>query len=289
MDDPQPSLFLSQIATEWTLIFRAQQQGDEADTARHELLLRYHKAVYRLLERKLGHPLAAGALCSDFAVRVLECDYFLRKADQKRGRFRDYLRTVLNHWIADYYRKHRQLKDRERPLPAHVEPVAASATSSSPLQSVAGAAIEGRGGTAPETFGEDDPDFLAAWKYELETQAFQALEEVERRTGQPYATLVRLKQAAPSPTARQLVEQLGSRLGKPFTPFYIRMLVHRGREQYADLLIAEVARTLRTLPDDYVAPDQLQEELLRLRLFTYYVKRAWERYARKYRPAAGAA
>src|SRR5258708_7511873 len=96
-------------STRWTLVLHAgRKAGDQAETARNELLVRYHDAVYRYLCARVGDGDAAGELFSRFAERVLEIHPFLQRADQKKGRFRDYLKTVLQRMVIDYFRENQR-------------------------------------------------------------------------------------------------------------------------------------------------------------------------------------
>src|SRR6516162_2808038 len=91
---------LADMVTRWSNVFRAwQAEGGAAAAARHELLLRDEHA--------------AGQVYSDFALRVLEADRLLGHADPGRGRFRDYLKAVLRHMVADHYRRQREGRRRE--------------------------------------------------------------------------------------------------------------------------------------------------------------------------------
>ena len=102
---------LGEMKTRWSQILQAKGQGN--NSARAALLVRYSEAVYRYLLGRLRDPHATGEVFSNFAVRVLEGDAFLQRADQNRGRFRDYLRAVLARMIIDHYRQQqRQQRDR---------------------------------------------------------------------------------------------------------------------------------------------------------------------------------
>src|SRR3712207_2061563 len=113
-------LHLSQISTLWTVVCRANRGGDPAvREAQRVLLERYGGAVRRYLLGALRGPDAAGELYQEFAYRFLHGD--LRGADPRRGRFRDFVKGVLFHLVADH---HRRRQRRPRPLPAdHPEPV----------------------------------------------------------------------------------------------------------------------------------------------------------------------
>src|SRR5579884_2445618 len=97
---------LAQLSTHWSNIFRAREgEGDAAMAARNALLLRYIEVVLRYLRAALRDPGVVDQVCSNFALRVLESDRLYQNADPERGRFRDYLKAVLQHMIADYYRE----------------------------------------------------------------------------------------------------------------------------------------------------------------------------------------
>jgi RNA polymerase sigma-70 factor (ECF subfamily) len=249
--------YLSDLTTRWSNVFRARQaEGDAAAAARHELLLRYHEAVLRYLRAELRDAQAADQVCSDFAVRVLEADRLLQRADPGRGRFRDYLKAVLRHMVADHYRQ-RELENRKR------EPFA-------PDEDKEPAACDP---------GEDER-FLSCWRQELVNRAWEALAQAEKRLGQPYATLLRLQEEQPGLRSAELAEQLAARLGRPFTAAGVRQLVHRGREVFGDLLVGEVARSLQV---DLTAPegaDRVEEELIELGLLFSYCKAALQRRRR---------
>ena len=95
--------------TNWSHVFEAGKgEGDAAQNARNELLVHYHDAVFRFLVAKLGDSDAACELFSRFAERVIDLHPFLQRADPGKGRFRDYLRTVLSRMIIDYHRASRR-------------------------------------------------------------------------------------------------------------------------------------------------------------------------------------
>lgn len=247
---------LGNMATHWSVILRAaQEQGDTAAAARNTLLLRYHEAVLRYLRAELRDEHAVGQVYSNFAVRILEVDRFLQRADPQRGRFRDYLKTVLRHMVADYHRE-QQRENRQRE------------------------ALARRGGESsePEPPGsEGDQHFLSCWRQELINWAWQRLEETERRTGQPYAALLRLQEQQPGLRSAQAAEQLAAQLGRPFTADGVRQIAHRGRELFGEMLVREAARSLQVDLSDPEGADRVEEELIDLGLLLSYCKTALDR------------
>jgi DNA-directed RNA polymerase specialized sigma24 family protein len=250
MSDPEPNL--ADIPTRWSIVLNARQaRGDTAAVARNDLLVRYHLAVLRYLRFKMHDEYAAGQVYSDFALRVLEVDPFIQRSDPARGRFRFYLMAVLRRMMADYYR-------RRGPVPLDLQNLGAD----EPADEVA-----------------TDSRFTDCWREELVNLAWQALERVEQDTGQPYATLVRLKEQQPELRTAALAELAARQLGRPLTTDNTRKIIQRGREQFGQLLVAEVARSLQTTAGETVERARLEQELIELGLLFDYCKSALERYA----------
>ena len=119
MDEASAGPSLNRISTLWTLVRTAHGPGadDEARVdAQAKLLERYQRAIYRYLLHVLRRDAdAADELFQEFALRFLRGDF--KGADQRRGRFRDFLKGVLIHLVADH---HRRLQRQPGPLPAGV-------------------------------------------------------------------------------------------------------------------------------------------------------------------------
>lgn len=248
---------LANMATQWSVIFRAaQQEGDAAAEARSTLLLHYHEAVLRYLQAELRDEHAAGQVYSNFAVRVLEVDRFLQRADPRRGRFRDYLKTVLRHMVADHHRAQQRENKQREPLALH-------------------------NGTSAESElieTEADAQFINCWRQELINWAWQRLEEAEKRTSRPYASLLRLQEQQPGLRSAQAAELLAAQLGRPFTAEGVRQLAHRGREMFGEMLVLEAARSLQIDLNSPESADRVEEELIDLGLLLSYCKAALDRY-----------
>jgi RNA polymerase sigma-70 factor (ECF subfamily) len=223
---------LASISTQWTQLFAAHHDhGDAAAAAQRELLLRYYGAVYRYLLGTLRDPAAAEELAQEFAVRFLRGDF--QRADPRRGRFRDFLKTALRHLAHDHWRK----QDRApAPLPS-----------------------DGPEPADPDTL---DQPFLDRWREELLAQAWAALAEVERQGGQPYHAVLRGK--LEGVRSAQVAARLSAERGKPFTEDGVRQVLRRARRKFAELLVNEVARSLQTSD-----PEALERELIELGLLDY--------------------
>jgi RNA polymerase sigma factor (sigma-70 family) len=73
-----------------------------AAAARHELLERYSGVVYRYLLGAVRDEDTAEELAHEFAVRLLEGAF--HRASPDRGRFRDYVKTVLINLVNDHFK-----------------------------------------------------------------------------------------------------------------------------------------------------------------------------------------
>jgi hypothetical protein len=113
MEPNDPDRPLNHISTLWALVCQAQAGSPEASSAaQQQLLQRYRGAVYRYLLAAVRDDHAADDLAQEFALRFIQGK--LRGADPAQGRFRDYLKGVLSHLVADHYRR----RPPPAPLPA---------------------------------------------------------------------------------------------------------------------------------------------------------------------------
>jgi RNA polymerase sigma factor (sigma-70 family) len=239
MDSSDLSTRLTNIKTHWTVLFQAHQpSGDKGTAARQQLLLRYYGAVYRYLLGTVRDLAVAEDLTQEFAMRFLRGDF--HRADPKKGRFRDFLKTALRHLAHNYWSK----KDK---APAPLPPAAS--------EELAG---------HPEDPAAPDQAFLDQWREELLTRTWEALEELQRRTGQPFHTILRWKTEQPELRSVQLGQRLGDLLGKSYSEIAVRKLMQRARQNFADLLLEEVSRSLQT-----TEPEPLEQELIELQLLEY--------------------
>lgn len=229
---------LSRIETLWTLVCRLQQGTVvSAATAQEQLLKRYGGAISRYLLGALRDSESADELYQEFALRFVRGD--LKGADRQRGRFRDFVKGVLFHLIADHHRRRQR-----RPLPLSADVPEPSATD--------------------DSTAESDRQFLENWRGELLTRVWNALFEHQAQTGQPFFAVLQFRAEHPDLRSEQMAQQLGPRLGKPVTAAAVRQTLHRAREKFAELLLDEVAQTLEN-----PTVDQLEEELIDIGLHEY--------------------
>src|SRR5262249_7739697 len=100
---------LTDLETSWTTIRNAHMAGPAGQAAMRDLIGRYHDAVERYLRLKLRDRNLADEVFQEFWTKLLS--HKLAGADNSKGRFRDYLRTVLHRLIVDHFRgrKHQPL------------------------------------------------------------------------------------------------------------------------------------------------------------------------------------
>jgi RNA polymerase sigma-70 factor (ECF subfamily) len=228
-------LRLSRIDTLWTVVCQAKDPDGAVRAAQQRMLERYGGAVRRYLLAATRDEDAADELCQEFAVRFLRGG--LRGASQDRGRFRDYLKGVLIHLVANYHHGRKkgllQLDDR------HPEPV-------------------------DDSPAEQERAFLAGWRDELLARAWAALEGQERAHGQPFHTVLRYRAEYLNLSSQEMAAGLQELLGKPLTAAAVRQTLHRARDRFAELLLDEIAATLREPTAAY-----LEEELTDLGLLEH--------------------
>jgi RNA polymerase sigma-70 factor (ECF subfamily) len=236
MNDQELGQHLSQMTTEWTAVLRAHGGSpDGATLARQVLVERYSGAISRYLLASLRDPEGASELAQEFALRFMKGDF--QAVHPERGRFRDYLKTVLINLIRQY-RKQSKACTVSLP-PGDIGPLAPA--------------------------GDDlEQQFLSHWREELLARAWQELAELEQTTGQPYHTVLRFRAEHPGASSDEMADQLGAYLGKRFTSAAIRQALHRAREKFAAFLLDEVSRSLENS-----SRDELDRELVDLGLLQY--------------------
>ena len=232
------SSHLSGIHTYWTIVCSPRDgAASEVRRAQDQLLERYTRAVQRYLLGATRDPEAAEELTQEFALRFVRGD--LHGADRERGRFRDFVKGVLYHLIADHYRRKQRTPNA---LPDDGSDLAASA----------------------ESMLESDRQFLDSWRAELLDRAWKGLERMEQEGGQPYHTVLRFRAENPELRSGPMAERLAEKLRRPVTDVWVRQTLHRARERYAEVLLHEVSQTLRE-----PTVEQIEQELIDVGLWTY--------------------
>src|SRR5262245_41024548 len=238
MERQQPGSHLSQMATLWSVVGRAHHGPAEGvNAARQQLWERYGGAVRRYLLGALRDEDGADELGQEFALRFLRGDF--RRADPARGRFRDFVKTALFHLVVDHQKRQRA---RPRSLSQEIEQPAVE----------------------PSSVLTSDRQFADSWCDELLARAWELLAAAQEKTGRPSFAVLRFRADNPNLPSSEMAARLSAQLGRPFTAAGVRQALHRAREEFADLLLEQVAQSL-AVP----TPERIEEELSDLGLLAY--------------------
>ena len=239
---------ISRTETLWSVVLRA--HGDdsvERQSAQRDLIDRYGFAIRRYLQAALRDEMAVDEVFQEFSLAFVRGDYAGVSPD--RGRFRGFLKTVLFRLVAD----HRRRQYRRRPAAGIVEQTAT-------------AAVEDDSSKTDEQFG-------ALWRESLLGRTWAKLETYEHESGKPAFTVLRLRADQPQLDSKTLAEVLSTQLEKPITPANARVLIHRAREKFANLLLDEIVPSL-----DNPTYDRIEEELIDIGLINYCRETLEERF-----------
>jgi RNA polymerase sigma-70 factor (ECF subfamily) len=230
---------LSAIHTCWEQVRAAHDGADQIESraALWKLLERYGGSVERYLMGAVRDEDLACELAQEFAVEILKGSF--KGADPNRGRFRDFVKGVLQHLVANHFRKG---KKKPGHLPTEFQVEDDSEESSAKL----------------------DATFVDCWREELLARAWNGLAELERKTKQPYHTVLKHKADHPDQSSEAMAATMSQQLGKAINAPAIRKALQRAREKFADLLLDDLAASLRDS-----GPEALERELIDLRLYEY--------------------
>lgn len=235
MDD---EFHLSQIQTLWSVVRQA--HGDQTvgvESAQRVLLDRYGGAIHRYALAALRDEDAADEVFQEFALKFVRGEF--GKVDPERGRFRAFVKTVVYRLIVDYQRRKKK-RLIESPMHSNIaEPSAGDE-------------------------GADDELFRVSWRAELLDRCWKKLEDEQNASGKPYHTVLRYRVDHPDARSPELAEGLSKALGKPMNAGAVRVLLHRAREEFADILLNEVTDSLCDS-----SLDEAEQELIELGLLEY--------------------
>ena len=229
---------LSQIETLWSVVRQA-HADDSAETsaARARLIDRYSDAIQRYLMACLRSQDAVDEVYQEFALRFVRGGFSRVSAD--KGRFRSYIRTVIYHLVADFGRRKKKY--------------AATAIEHESMLA----------GTAHQSLQLDE-QFQASWRDSLLGKGWEALRNDEEETGKAWHTVLKARSENPQLRSPELAELVSDLLGKEVSSGNVRVLVHRARERFAEILIDLVRESLATTDQE-----TLQHELIDLNLWQY--------------------
>lgn len=201
---------LTSLETSWTVIRDAHTPGPSGQAAMRELIGRYHDAVERYLHLKLRDKNLADEVFQEFWTKLLS--HKLAGADQTKGRFRDYLRTVLHRLIIDHFRAR-----KTQPLPP-------------------GDLLD------PNVV---DADYDRVWREAVIRRVWSRLETYEASTPKNrYATVLHLRVAHPDAAIEELTQALQRQTGATMTPEAFRKTLQRARAKFLEQLIEELRATI---------------------------------------------
>lgn len=222
---------LTDLVTSWTDIRRAHAPGPEGQAAMRDLIGRYHDAIERYLRLKLRDRHLADEVFQEFMVKLLTQK--LAGADHSKGRFRDYLRTVLHRLIIDHFRARK-------------------------LQSLP------PGDLLDPSVPDDDYDQV--WREAVIRRVWSRLEMYEAATPKNrYATVLRLRVGQPDAPIEELSGSLAEKVGSKVTPEAFRKTLQRARNKFLELLIEELRATIHP-----ATPEDIEGEINDLGLGSLY-------------------
>jgi hypothetical protein len=216
---------LAQISTRWPSIDDPVQ-----------FVIRYAPAIRGYLGVFLKNPHDVDDVCQTFLLRVVERGVV--EQDRLHGRFRDYLiAAVRNAALAQLRRS------------VATPPVAAPEEIPAPDLVVF----------------PDEEEWLSRWRRVVLDGVWEALENHEREhPGNLAYTALRVLIDHPDESSSQLAGRVGRSCGRTVRPEAFRKQVSRARRLFAELLVAETARTL-----DDPTPLKVEEELIDIGVMKY--------------------
>ncbi|HVR85436.1 MAG TPA: sigma-70 family RNA polymerase sigma factor [Planctomycetota bacterium] len=195
--------------TAWTVILKARDRKELG-----ALVERYWKPCYYYIRRK-GHDIEdAKDLTQGFFGDFIERDA-LARVTKTKGKFRSFLLACLEHYLSNEYDRRKALKRGVKPLSLDFEGAEEMLTRA----------------------GEVSPEhtYRREWAVGLINRALSAL-KVEM--GPRFDALREYITAGQPGTLREVAEKLD------LSESNVKVIIHRSRRRYRDLLKEEVARTV---------------------------------------------
>jgi RNA polymerase sigma factor (sigma-70 family) len=224
-NDPTTGKDASFTNTRWTLIAAARCDGSPGAAEALETLCRtYWYPLYVYVRRRGHNAQDAEDLTQAFFYHLLQ-RHFLESVDRQKGRFRSFLLASLNHFLSDQRDMAcTQKRDGGRPL--------VSLDGESPGQRF-----------HREPASDDTPEkmFDRRWALTVLEQAQTRLRHDYQAHGKA-ALFERLK--AFLDEAGDLAQYRKEAVALGMTPGAVAVAVHRLRERYQEMILAEVSRTV---------------------------------------------
>jgi RNA polymerase sigma factor (sigma-70 family) len=219
--------------TRWSLVLAANNGGEEAARALEALCRMYWKPVFTYIRAQGFAPHDAEDLAQEFFARLLERD-LLRDTAREKGKLRTFLAVVLRNFL---------INAREG---------ASARKRGGGLQRVEGDTAESEALLLES--GEASPDklFDRHWALTLLGRVLDRLGEEYRRAGKG-DVFEGLKSTLTADAPPGTSHEFGARLD--MSDGAVRVAMHRLRQRYRDLLVAEVAQTVG---DDVPVEEELR-------------------------------
>ncbi|MFK7739914.1 MAG: RNA polymerase sigma factor [Planctomycetota bacterium] len=212
------------LATRWSMIRGAASEDPGLRLAALErLCAQYWYPLYAYQRKRGRNPEQAADSVQDLFAHLLEGDLFARIKPQA-GRFRNWLLTVLQNYESDQRDRDRAEKRGGGRAPISID--------------------QQEGERRLELHGRqtDDPQFAfeRAWATETLRMARDQLQQEMQAQGKAaiYSALATLLDDADAPSRAELAAELGVR------PVALRVMLHRMRSRYRELLVDIVADSL---------------------------------------------
>lgn len=220
--------------THWTWVEHAQAGGEHADRALALLCERYWKPLYVYARRRGYGAEDAQDIVQGFFLRLIDKS-FLEAADADKGRFRTFLLTCLQRYMANEYQRETAAKRGGLAMRTPVDWRSAESA-------LANAA-------APEVSA--DVLFDREWAMVVIARAMERLKASERKSGRGQL-IEAIGPQLVTGLAEVDYEGLAKRLGT--TRGAARVAMHRLRKRLGDFILEEVGQTVRT-------PEEAETEL----------------------------
>ncbi len=228
---------ISRIQTRWSIVIEARKlETEKGQLARATLAGRYTGAILGYMTKILGCPSTAEDLAHEVAVLILSGK--LAGANPEKGRFRDYLKTVVINTARRYLKE--QAREEKRVSAFSVEEV--------------------------ETQAHSDDLWAQCLREDLLDQALDDLRGYEETSGKPYASILDWRTSEPTGDSTQLADFIFRRTGSQINSANARKLLQRAREKFTDYLMQRVKDSL---PDDRREPCDVEEQLIAVGLWDF--------------------
>src|SRR5262245_39236804 len=234
-DDPSPQAAWRFASTRWSIVAAAgRKECPEARAALAVLCQTYWYPLYAYARRRLARADDAQDLTQEFFARLLEKAY-LQAADPRRGKFRPFLLTAFQRFLANEHARAAAQKrgGHRRPLPLEFQ------------DGERRYRHEPADPTTPETLYE------RRWALTLLEQVLARLRQEFTRAGKE-RLFEALKGTLTGDGTGEPYERIGQELG--LSEPAVKTAAHRLRRRYQELLRDEVAQTL-------ASPEEIEDEL----------------------------